>query len=87
MLIHAYPKYLLFKEPYKSEEAKKMKMDERIVITSKIDDLLSAMYELGKVDGMREERLDAEEIVEAAYDRGADDGYNVAKREFHVPDL
>jgi hypothetical protein len=68
-------------------KAKKMKKNERIVIKSEIDDLLSAMYELGKVDGMREERLEAEEIVGAAYDRGTDEGFNSAKREFHAPDL
>jgi hypothetical protein len=48
--------------------------------------LLDDMYELGKEDGMREERRDTEEI-EAAYDRGVDEGYNAAKREFHAPDL
>lgn len=58
-----------------------------IGIVKKVEGLLDDMYELGKEDGMREERLEAEEIVEEAYDRGVDEGYNAAKREFHVPDV
>jgi hypothetical protein len=58
-----------------------------IGIVKKVEGLLDDMYELGKADGMSEERLEAEEIVEAGYDRGVDEGYNAAKREFHVPDL
>jgi flagellar biosynthesis/type III secretory pathway protein FliH len=46
-------------------------------------ELLEDIYALGVADGIEEK----EAAMEEAHGQGLDEGYDEAKREFHVPDL
>jgi hypothetical protein len=62
-------------------------MDEVARINVKIGILLRDMYALGEQDGREVQRAEDEKREADAYEIGVEEGYNDAKREFHVPDL
>jgi flagellar biosynthesis/type III secretory pathway protein FliH len=62
-------------------------MNNVIGIIKKVEGLLDEMYVLGR----EEKRVECEQVEEDAntrgFDKGFNEGYEEAKREFHVPDL
>jgi hypothetical protein len=62
-------------------------MNEVARITVKMEILLRNMYACGEEEGREAQRTEDEKMEADAYEVGVDEGYNAAKREFHVPDL